>query len=82
MSDIKKELNELKERLAELEAKVKEDADPKPFDIAIYRATILAEAAERAVAWYRQGQIIPAHKESYAIKQLRAAIMEAEQETH
>ena len=39
------------------------------------RAEALREAADMAVAWYRQGQIIPAHKESYAIKSLRAAIL-------
>ena len=39
------------------------------------RAEALREAAERAVSWYRSGQIIPAHKESYSIKQLRTAIL-------
>lgn len=39
------------------------------------RAEALLKAAERAVAWYRKGQIIPAHINSYAIKELRAAIL-------
>ena len=39
------------------------------------RAEALKEAADRAVTWYRQGQLIPAHKDSFAIKQLRAAIL-------
>lgn len=39
---------------------------------------IRRECADRAVAWYRAGQLIPAHKESFAIKQLRAAILGVE----
>ena len=39
------------------------------------RAEAMKEAADRAVTWYRQGQLIPAHKDSFAIKQLRAAIL-------
>jgi hypothetical protein len=43
-------------------------------DLEAYRAAILKEAADRAVEWYRRGQIIPAHLNSLAIKELRAAI--------
>ncbi len=39
------------------------------------RAEALRDAADRAIAWYRAGQLIPAHKESFAIKGLRAAIL-------
>lgn len=42
--------------------------------IEAFRAATLKEAADRAVAWYRSGQIIPAHMESFSIKTLRAAI--------
>ena len=49
-------------------------ADPEA-EIARIRAEALKEAADRAVTWYRQGQLIPAHKDSFAIKQLRAAIL-------
>ena len=42
--------------------------------IAAFRAATLKEAADRAEAWYRSGQIIPAHTNSLAIRELRAAI--------
>lgn len=35
----------------------------------------LEKAAERAVAWYRSGQLIPAHLESFSIKTLRTTIL-------
>lgn len=38
------------------------------------------KCAEAAIAWYRSGQLIPAHTESFSIKTLRAAIMEAARE--
>ncbi len=46
------------------------------FDRDAFRAATLKEAADRAEAWYRSGQIIPVHGNTRfgAIKELRAAI--------
>jgi len=63
---------------AKAEARVKAlETALEPDAIALldsYRASILKEAADRAVAWYRSGQLIPAHTNSLAVRELHAAI--------
>lgn len=42
------------------------------------REEMARKCADAAIAWYRSGQLIPAHTESFSIKTLRAAILQAE----
>ena len=52
-----------------------EDGDELAEAIIDRDERIIRECADKAEAWYRSGQMIPAKKETYDIKQLRAAIM-------